>query len=129
MCSFDNNYVLIYNGEIYNFVELRKELETLGYRFKSNGDTEVVLNSLIEWGPSAVKRFNGMFAFAFWNEREKELLLGRDRYGIKPLYISNTGSALVFGSEQRSIYSSGVIQKSLNMGACLLYTSPSPRDA
>ena len=121
MCSFDNNYVLTYNGEIYNFVELRKELEILGYRFKSNGDTEVLLNSLIEWGPSAVKRFNGMFAFAFWNEKEKELLLGRDRYGIKPLYISNVASSLVFGSEQRSIHSSGIIQKNLNMGAVYEY--------
>ncbi|MDG2351302.1 MAG: asparagine synthase (glutamine-hydrolyzing) [Acidimicrobiales bacterium] len=121
MCSFDDNYVLVYNGEVYNFVELRKELELLGYRFKSNGDAEVVLNSLIEWGPSAVKRFNGMFAFAFWNEMEKELLLGRDRYGIKPLYISNTNSALIFGSEQRSIRSSGMIQKNLNMGAVYEY--------
>ena len=121
MCSFDNNYVLTYNGEIYNFVELRKELEILGYRFRSNGDAEVVLNSLIEWGSSAVKKFNGMFAFAFWNVREKELLLARDRYGIKPLYVSNTGSTLLFGSEQRSIHSSGMIKKNLNLGAVYEY--------
>ena len=86
MLSADNRYVLTYNGEIYNFRELRTELETKGYWFRSQTDSEVVLNALAEWGQDAILKLNGMFAFAFWDRKNKKLLLARDRYGIKPLY-------------------------------------------
>ena len=103
MISADNRYVLSYNGEIYNFRELRGELEAKGYWFRSKTDSEVVLNALAEWGQKALKKFNGMFAIAFWDRKERILLLARDRYGIKPLYVSNKENAFVFGSEQKSI--------------------------
>ena len=86
MESSCGRYVIVYNGEIYNFKELRIELEAKGYLFRSETDTEVVLYSLAEWGSDALLKFNGMFALAFWDRKEKSLLLARDRYGIKPLY-------------------------------------------
>ena len=89
--SSDGRFVLSYNGEIYNFQELRLELEALGHRFRSRSDTEVLLNALIAWGVNALTRFNGMFAFALWDKRERTLMLARDRYGIKPLYWTKKG--------------------------------------
>src|SRR5689334_142757 len=86
MMTQDRRYVLTYNGEIYNFQELRIELEGLGHQFHSRTDTEVLLRAYIQWGEGALKRFNGMFAFALWDEQKQELFLARDRYGIKPLY-------------------------------------------
>ena len=94
--------VLTYNGEVYNFRELRVELERAGRRFRSQSDTEVVLRAYEEWGPAFVGRLNGMFALAVWDARSRELLLARDRYGIKPLYTTRTGSAFLFGSEIKS---------------------------
>ena len=86
MISSDQRYVLTYNGEIYNFRELRTELEAKGHRFRSQTDSEVALCALAEWGTDALLKFNGMFALAFWDRKKKKLLLARDRYGIKPLY-------------------------------------------
>ena len=80
MISSDHRYVLTYNGEIYNFRELRMELEAKGYWFRSKTDSEVVLYSLAEWGSNALLKFNGMFALAFWDRKEMRLLLARDRY-------------------------------------------------
>ena len=105
MVSADHRYVLSYNGEIYNFRELRAELEAKGYWFRSQTDSEVLLNALVEWGPAAIGRLNGMFAFALWDRRERRLLLARDRYGIKPLYVMENNGRLVFGSEQKAILS------------------------
>ena len=85
MASGDGRYVLAYNGTVYNFKELRRELEGKGHVFRSRGDSEVVLEALAEWGAEAVRRFNGMFAFALWDSRERTLLLARDRFGMKPL--------------------------------------------
>src|SRR3990170_1835307 len=103
MVSADHRYVLSYNGEVYNFRELRSELEARGYWFRSKTDTEVVLNALAAWGVDALKRFNGMFAFALWDRKERTLLLARDRYGIKPLYVHRDGQRFAFGSEQKAI--------------------------
>ncbi|MFN3724739.1 MAG: asparagine synthase (glutamine-hydrolyzing) [Allosphingosinicella sp.] len=103
MVSADHRYVLSYNGEIYNFRELRAELEAEGYWFRSQCDSEVVLNAVAAWGTKALLRFNGMFAFALYDRKERKLLLARDRYGIKPLYIWQGNGQLAFGSEQKAI--------------------------
>ncbi|WP_129793620.1 asparagine synthase (glutamine-hydrolyzing) [Sphingosinicella sp. CPCC 101087] len=103
MASADHRYLLSYNGEVYNFRELRAELEALGYWFRSRSDSEVVLYALAEWGVAALERFNGMFALALWDRKERRLLLARDRYGIKPLYVWQRGRHFAFGSEQKAI--------------------------
>lgn len=103
MIERSGQVVLSYNGEIYNFNELRSELESLGHQFHSRTDSEVVLNAWKEWGKDCVLRFNGMFAFAIWDKREQSLFLVRDRYGIKPLYYACWGSTFLFGSEQKAI--------------------------
>src|SRR6266850_3195772 len=82
MISDDGQFVLTYNGELYNFLDLRRQLETLGHQFHSRTDSEVVLHSFIEWGAACVHRFNGMFAFAIWSAREKKLVLARDALGM-----------------------------------------------
>jgi asparagine synthase (glutamine-hydrolysing) len=100
----DSTGVLIYNGEIYNYRQLREELETEGIRFRSSGDTEVVLQALHHWGPErSVIRFNGMFAFAYFDRRSRTLWLARDKVGIKPLLIANTGTELLFASEAKAL--------------------------
>lgn len=99
MISEDGNTVVVYNGELYNFQELRKELEGLGHVFKSRTDTEVVLRSFMQWGTSCVKRFYGMFAFAVWAKAEGRLFLARDPMGMKPLYYAVLPQGFVFASE------------------------------
>jgi asparagine synthase (glutamine-hydrolysing) len=123
MISADHRYVLTYNGEIYNFRELRTELEAKGYWFRSQTDSEVVLYSLAEWGTDALLKFNGMFALAFWDRKEKKLLLARDRYGIKPLYYFQNDKKLVFGSEQKAILEQPSFDRVINKKALLEYFS------
>lgn len=103
MATEDGRFVIAYNGEVYNFNELRVELEAVGHRFHSRTDSEVVLKALAQWGEKAFNRFNGMFALALWDRQKKELLLARDRYGIKPLYYAQVGSKFIFGSEVKAI--------------------------
>jgi len=103
MTTADGRYVLTYNGEVYNFQELRVELEALGHRFHSRTDSEVVLAAFAEWGSAAIRRFNGMFAFAIWDRVSRRLFLARDRYGIKPLYYAWRGETFLFGSEVKAI--------------------------
>ncbi len=105
MLSEDGNFVLIYNGEVYNFIELRAELETLGHSFSTTSDTEVVLKAYVQWGEGCLQRLRGMFAFAVWNRRDKILFLARDRIGIKPLYYYKTSQFIAFGSELQGLLS------------------------
>lgn len=121
MVTSDHRYVLTYNGEIYNFRELKAELEAAGYWFRSRTDSEVLLYALAEWGTEALSRLNGMFAFALWDRKERKLLLGRDRYGIKPLYYAETGSHFVFGSEQKALLESGAVDRRIDKEALLEY--------
>ena len=121
MISANDRFVLSYNGEVYNFKELRRELEGKGHEFRSQTDSEVVLNALAEWGTQALIRFNGMFALAFWDRKERTLLLARDRYGIKPLYISQQGNIFSFGSEQKAILKSPGFNQKLDKSALLEY--------
>jgi asparagine synthase (glutamine-hydrolysing) len=127
----DNQTVAVYNGEIYNFTELRLELEALGHRFRSNCDTEVALRAFIEWDTDCFRRFRGMFALAVWSARDKRLVLGRDRLGIKPLYIRRTGRDIVFGSELKAIFAHPRVTRRLDLAALQDFLSlnyvPSPR--
>ncbi|OLB81494.1 MAG: asparagine synthase (glutamine-hydrolyzing) [Actinobacteria bacterium 13_2_20CM_2_71_6] len=95
--------VITYSGEVYNFEELRADLRSRGHRFATRSDTEVVLRSYLEWGEDFVTRLNGIYAFAIWDTRTEELLLVRDRMGVKPLYYSPTASGVLFGSEPKAI--------------------------
>ena len=121
MVSSDEQRVLSYNGEIYNYKEIRKELKSLGYQFHSNTDSEVVLNSWIEWGEECVAKFNGMFAFAIWEKNNQTLYLVRDRYGIKPLYYAKWGNVFVFASEQKAILKHPIAKKEIDNQALLEY--------
>lgn len=121
MVSDDQRYVLSYNGEIYNYRELRKELEAEGFHFRSKTDSEVVLYALVKWGPNAFLKFNGMFALVLWDQKEKKLLLARDRYGIKPIYYSNSNNTFSFGSEQKAITIQPDFQCKLNKPTLLEY--------
>ena len=102
--------VIVFNGEVYNYRELREELKG-DFSFRTESDTEVVLAALQAWGAEALHRFNGMFALAFWSNEKRELLLVRDRMGIKPLYFAETSHGLIFSSEVRSLLASGWIAK------------------
>ncbi|AGH97791.1 asparagine synthase (glutamine-hydrolyzing) [Micavibrio aeruginosavorus] len=121
MVSVDHRYVISFNGEIYNFMELRAELEAKGYWFRSKTDTEVLLYAYAEWGVKALERLNGMFAFALWDRKEKTLLLARDRFGVKPIYYARQGDMLAFGSEQKAIAAHKEFQRHLNKPALLEY--------
>ncbi len=99
MATPGGDVVITYNGEIYNFQELRVELEARGHQFRSRTDTEVALHAYQEWGASCLEKFNGMFAFAIWDKRTESLFLARDRYGIKPLYYARLGRIFLFASE------------------------------
>lgn len=121
MATEDGRYVIAYNGEVYNFSELRIELEAIGHRFHSRTDSEVVLKALAQWGDKALSRFNGMFAFALWDKRERRLMLARDRYGIKPLYYAWVGSTLLFGSEIKAILASGLYRTHMDKEGLLEY--------
>ena len=122
MLSACGRYVLAFNGEIYNFRELREELEGLGQAFRGHSDTEVMLAAIVRWGlDAALARFNGMFAFALWDRRERALHLLRDRLGEKPLYYSWMGGALLFGSELKTLKAHPRFMGSISRDALALY--------
>ncbi len=112
---------LVFNGEIYNFRALRTVLEQRGHRFRSSGDTEVLLAALVEWGTAALMRLRGMYAFAFFDGRTQRLMLGRDPFGIKPLLYGWPGDELVFASELRAIRATGRADLTLDRGALAAY--------
>ena len=106
MAYADGRYMLVFNGEIYNFIEIRKELETLGYKFSSDADSEVILAGYDKWGMDCVKKFNGMWSFALYDREAQKLFLSRDRYGVKPLYytvLDEKNNAYAFGSEMKTL--------------------------
>lgn len=106
----DRTYVIVYNGELYNTPELRRELEYRGHSFRGHSDTEVLLTSYIEWGPPCVERFNGIFAFGIWSEADQSLFMARDRLGVKPLFYARRGNALLFGSELKALLAHPLVE-------------------
>ena len=102
---------LTFNGEIYNFRNLRRELEGYGRRFRSDSDTEVVLQGYEQWGEAVVDRLRGMYAFAIWDPRSDVMLLARDRLGVTPLYFHRTSRPLLFASAVRSLLASGLVSR------------------
>ncbi len=108
---------IVFNGEVYNFAELRPELEARGHVFRSRSDTEVVLHAWLEWGERCVERFIGMFAFAIWDEREHVLFAARDRLGIKPLYYATSPGRLAFASELKPLMAEGSASGALDRDA------------
>lgn len=123
MMSGDGKFILVHNGEVYNFRDIRAELEEKGYSFKSESDTEVILYSYREWGRECLEKFRGMFAFAIWDVEKKELFLARDRLGVKPLYYMQKGGNLFFASEIKAFKSTGVMDDALDPAAVDLFFS------
>lgn len=113
----DDSLYIIFNGEIYNFVELREELENCGHRFKTRSDTEVILHGYEEWGLDCVCRFNGIFAFALWDQNRKRLFLARDHLGVKPLYHTRAGNRMLFSSEIKALLVDADCPRAVNLPA------------
>ncbi|VXC28715.1 N-acetylglutaminylglutamine amidotransferase [Pseudomonas sp. 8Z] len=132
MIDSDLGLSMVFNGAIYNYPELRTELETLGYRFFSGGDTEVLLKGYHAWGEKLLPKLNGMFAFAVWERDTQSLFIARDRLGVKPLYLSRTGERLRFASSLPALLQGGDIAKTLDAVALNHYLNfhavvPAPR--
>src|ERR1700761_5048628 len=113
--SSDGDVVIAFNGEIYNHLELRRELEQLGHSFKTHTDTETVLEAFLQWDCECFRRLRGMFAIALWSESQKRLVLARDRLGIKPLYLARKGRDLYFGSEMKTLFVHSQIERNLDL--------------
>lgn len=122
MVSANGRYIIVFNGEIYNFLNLRSDLERLGHHFRGTSDTEIMLAAFCQWGVEAsVKLFNGMFAFALWDRQERVLHLGRDRLGEKPLYCGWFGKTFLFGSELKALKAHPEFKPEINRDALALY--------
>lgn len=122
MFSANERFVAIFNGEVYNYAELRAELEAAGCEFRGTSDTEVILGGILQWGlENAVRRFNGMFAIALWDRRERRLHLIRDRVGVKPLYYGWFGNSLIFGSELKSLKAHPAFTPEIDRQSLTLY--------
>lgn len=107
-------YTLVYNGELYNTEEIRRELEQHGVKFEGHSDTEVILHSFVEFGEECVKRFNGIFAFAVWDSRQRRLFMARDRIGVKPLFYSRTRDGIIFASEIKALLKHPAVKPIIN---------------
>jgi len=127
----DRTCWVVFNGEIYNFPELRAELEGLGHEFRTRSDTETILHAYEEWGTEALRRLNGMFAVAIWDAAKRHVMLARDPFGVKPLYCYDDGTRLLFASEIKSLLADPSVQRELDEDALDLYLTfrfvPSPR--
>jgi asparagine synthase (glutamine-hydrolysing) len=121
LANEDETVWIVFNGEIYNHVALRKELMARGHKFRTHSDTEAIVHAYEEWGVDCAKKLRGMFAFAIWDDRVKKLVLVRDRMGIKPIYYSQLGADLVFGSEAKSLLAVPTVDDSIDDGALSAY--------
>jgi asparagine synthase (glutamine-hydrolysing) len=114
LANEDGHVRVVFNGEIYNHADIRRELEALGHRYRTTSDTETIVHAYEQWGDDCVDRFRGMFAFAIWDTHRHRLLLVRDRLGVKPLYWTRVGNVLLFGSEIKALLASGLVQPRAN---------------
>ena len=114
ICNEDGTLWIVFNGEIFNYLELRPELEARGHQFATDSDTEVLLHAYEEFGPKCLERFNGQFAFAIWNVRDQSLFLARDRLGVRPLFYTLKDGNLIFGSEIKAILASGRVRADIH---------------
>jgi len=121
MSTADGQVHILFNGEIYNFLEVRAELEALGHHFRTHSDTEVILLAYLAWGEGCVAKLNGMFAFAIWDARNRQLLLARDRVGKKPLYVYRQGTRVAFASELKSLLAGGYSARNIDHRALDCY--------
>ena len=121
MRSDDGDTVLVFNGEIYNYAEVREELKARGHRFASRSDTEVVLRAFLEWDTGCFARLRGMFGLALWTESRRRLVLARDRMGIKPLYYSSRGDDIYFASELKAIFVHPEIDRTIDLDGLNCY--------
>lgn len=118
MLSEDERFVLSFNGEIYNFMELRKELEALGHSFRTNSDSEVIIEAYRRWGPESVSRLHGMFAYALYDVSNRQLLLARDRLGVKPLFhAALADGSIIFGSELKALLAHPALRREPDLAA------------
>src|SRR5579871_2105556 len=127
----DRSLAIVFNGEIFNYVELREELLSRGHRFSTRSDTEVLLHLYEDEGPAFLNRLNGMFSFALWDSRSRSVLLARDRMGVKPLYWARSGERWFFASELKALLTQRYIDTDLNLDALADYLRLGyvPRDA
>jgi len=114
MISSDKRFAIVFNGEIYNYIELREELKSLGRKFRTTSDTEVLLQAFEQWGASCTMKLNGMWSFAVWDNKEKRLFASRDRFGIKPLYFVVMNGMFLFASEPKALLASGALSRAVN---------------
>jgi asparagine synthase (glutamine-hydrolysing) len=117
MHYLNGKYTIVFNGEIYNFLTIKFELENLGYKFNTESDTEVILAAYDYWNQDCLLKFNGMFAFAIWDNFKKEMFIARDRFGIKPLIYFFNSCGFMFSSEIKAILESNLIPKKINKHA------------
>lgn len=115
MFNEDSSLALVFNGEIYNYLELIPELKAAGHVFRSQSDTEVILHAYEQWGPDCVRRFNGMWSFALWDRRARQLFVSRDRFGVKPFYFQHTAEAFTFSSEPAGLKAAGCMNGQANL--------------
>ena len=123
MPSADGRYVIVFNGEIYNFKELAEDLKVKGYKFNANSDTAILMPLFDTYGPAMVEKLSGIFAFAIWDKKDKSLFLARDHLGIKPLYYTQTESGLLFASEMKSLLQSPEVKREVDQEALFSYIS------
>jgi len=123
MATPDGRHRIVFNGEVYNYRELRQSLESRGERFATGSDTEVLLRLLVCDGPAALARVRGMFALAWWDDDSHALTLARDRFGIKPLYVAATDRSIAFASEIHALVSSGLVDRTIDPAGVLGFLS------
>ena len=114
-----NRYSIIHNGELYNYIEIREQLSKNGYQFHSRSDTEVIVAAYDRWGTNCLQQFDGMFAFAIWDEKEKELFAARDRFGEKPFFYYFDNKQFFFASEMKALWAAG-IERSSKTFVCVM---------
>ena len=121
MSSIDNSYTIVFNGEIYNHIEIRNELIKEGFKFKSNSDTETLLYGYVKWGIEILKKLNGIFAFAIYDKLNSKLFIARDQFGVKPLYYYNQGGIFAFSSELKALTQIDGFDKSIRIESLFFY--------